>query len=74
MFQLNQCYDPKYCSFHEEFHPDNSCSNWKRVVTFVCTHTLDADGDIQEQPKDTDDNEEVSLDEAPSSRHVVNTY
>lgn len=73
MFQLDQCGDPKCYSFHEEFHLENSCSDWKRVVTSVCTHTLDADGNVQEQPEDTDDNEEFASDEAPSSKHVVNT-
>jgi len=74
VFQLDQRVDPKYCSFHEEFHPENSCLDWKRVVTSVYTHTVDVDGDKQEQPKDTDDNEEVAPDEAPSSGHVVNVY
>ena len=74
MFQLDQCANPKYYSFHEEFHPKNSCSYWKQVVTFVCNHTLDVNGDIQEKPKDTNDNEEVAPDEAPSSGHVVNAY
>lgn len=60
MLQLDQCIDPKYCSFHEEFHPENSCSDWKWVFTSICTHTVDVDGDIQEKPKDTNDNEEVA--------------
>lgn len=74
MFQLDQCVDPKYYSFHEEFHPENSCSNWKQVVTSVYAHKLDVDGDIHEQSEDTDDNKEVSHDEAPCFGHVENAY
>lgn len=74
VFQLNHCVDPSYCSFHEEYHPKNSCSDWNKVVTSVCINTLDVDGKIQEQLEDTDDNEEVAPNEAPCSGHVVNAY
>jgi len=74
MFQLDQCIDPKYYSFHEEFHPKKSCSDWKRIATSACSHILSENGDIQGKPKDTNDNKEVAPDEAPIYGHVVNAF
>ena len=46
MFQLEQCADPKLCSFHEEHHLKNSFSEWKRFVGFVYIHTLDVESNM----------------------------
>lgn len=74
VFQLDQCADPKFCSFHKEYHPENSFSDCKRVISSVCSHILDAEGNMQEQPEDTNDDKEVVLNGTPSSRHVVDAY
>jgi len=74
VFQLDQCANPNFYSFHEEFHPENSCLDWKWIFTSIYTHTLDAGGNIQEQLEDTKDNEEVAPNGAPRFGNVVNAY
>ena len=46
VFQLEHCVDPKFCSFHEEYHPEKSCLDWQRVISSICNHTLDVEGDM----------------------------
>ena len=74
MFQVEHWTNPNFCSFHEEHHPENSCSDWKRVTSYVYSHTLDVGNSRQENLEDTNDEEEVAPNEPSSFGHVVNVY
>lgn len=74
VFNVDQCTDPKLCSFHEEHHPENFCSDWKQVENSIYSHTLNVESDMQKQLDDKDYDKGIAFVEALSSGHVVNPY
>lgn len=74
VFQLEYCTYPRLCSIHEERHLENSCSDWKKFFSSICSHKLNVERNMQEKLEDTSNDEDVAPDETSSYGHVVNAY
>ena len=74
MFHLDQCTNYEFGSFHKEHQLDKSCSYGKRVARSVCSHTFDAENDMQEELENIDNDEGIAPNKASISGHVVNVY